>query len=110
LLSVGGKMTKEDNLERDTEGIKKLMIALVKQSISDLEKSYNQMSKHEIGTKEYINAKRSYDENDEWFNDLRSSYVFSFQSICDNLGIDSNAARETIYKGLEKKIDEGTPS
>lgn len=76
-------------LSRQLEGEKRLMIAILKDAVECLDKYRD--AKSSSGRCHYENAL-------EWVEDTGTSWLFSFNNICDLLGFDPAYLREVLLR------------
>lgn len=70
----------------------RLMLAVFENGIDQFKKNYRQLNRHQVN---------QFNEARKWIDSVDTSYLYSFESCCHVLGIDTNAIR----LGLSKLIN-----
>jgi hypothetical protein len=80
-------------LSRKLEGEKRLMIAILKDTVECLDKYRSSRS---------VSGRVNYQNALEWVEDKHTHWLFSFTNICDFLGFDPDYLREVLLKRERK--------
>lgn len=81
-------------------GVKRMMIAMLEDAIDVYRKHANTRGgKHE----------RAFREAERWFELSDRSWLFSYESVCDTLGIDANRLRRALasWRASQKPVGRG---
>jgi hypothetical protein len=82
----------ERNSSEDLPSIKRLMLAVFQDALECLA--------GRAGYSGGLNTRRSAQEAADWVADMNDSEVFSFNSVCDVLGLDAAAVRKALIEWL----------
>jgi hypothetical protein len=80
------------------EAEKRLMLAILEDAVSCYQKNAGAARSR---------SKRLFDEATEWIFEEGSSWVFSFESICDVLGIDADFLRDGLRRWKDEHLASG---
>jgi hypothetical protein len=80
-------------LSRHLDGEKKLMLAILRDSVECLDKYRSSRSSY---------GRALYQDAIEWITDNDTAWLFSFTNICDLLGIDPDYLRSNLLKREHK--------
>ena len=83
------------------EGEKRLMLAVMEDAVSCYQKYAGAVSGR---------RKRMFDEAAQWIEAEDTGWVFSFESICNTLGIDPVFLRQGLARWKERYMSERSPS